>query len=209
MQSNNFDLLANLPAIFFAFCFFINFIIFSWGGIVLLLAKGDQYKIEKGKKLFNWAFTILFIILLLLAVFFIISYLLQQGEVFKVSGQASEEFPPSYHLGVFPPEPQFINIEGYNFTGPFEVDLMDRITELAIFAVFCDDKLLYIGDNIRSAPALNQNYSCWLENCGNQKKNIRIAFLWTPADKYDPIEKTDIKNKINKNLNPPCIDQEE
>lgn len=212
IQANNFDLLSSLPAIFFAICFFINFLIFSWGGILLLIAKGDAVGIEKGKKVFSLGFTVLFIILLLMAVFFIISYLLQEGEVFQASSQASEEFPPSSHLGVFPDAPEYIDIGKYHFTGPFEVNLKEKIGESAIYSILCkkDDKydILYINNDVKNAPAKNDQYSCWINNCGGSSKNIYIAIFWTPSDNYDTLEKEAIKQELIEGENPICKDAE-
>lgn len=209
-QKNSFDLLASLPVIFFAICFFVNFLIFLWGGVILLLAKGDPVKIEKGKKTFTRAFTVLFIILLIMAVFFIISYLLQQGEVFKLTTQASEEFPPPYHLGIFSPAPEYIDMAKYHFTGPFKIDLSERLSELAVYAILCKkgDKydVLGIEEDTRSVFIKQENYSCWAKNC--ELKDIYIAILWTPSDKYSAPEKAAIKEELIKSENPICKNEE-
>jgi hypothetical protein len=212
MQQSNFDLLTNLPFIFFAVCFFINFIVFARGGIILLFAKGDQAKIDKGKKIFSIAFTVLFVVLLLLAVFFIISSLLQEGDVFKLSQQASEEYPPSAHLGFFPPAPEFTKIGNYYFTGPWHLDLKTRLTELAVFVMMCKNDngydILYISDNTRGTFVSNPKYSCWIENCGKNEKNLYEAILWAPGNKYDAVERANIIKEINEANNPVCKEVE-
>jgi len=84
--------------------------------------------------------------------------------------------------------------------------------DLATYSILCkkgeEYDILYIDDSVRNAPARNEKYSCWIENCGNSLKNIYIAALWTPSEKYDPIEKENIKKELINVLNPVCKDAE-
>lgn len=139
-MNNGFDLLSNLHLLFFGFCFLINFILFIWAGIVLLRAKGKIQRIEKGRKLLTNAFIVLFLILLVMIVFYSISYLLKEGKVFQPTPEASGEFPAPLHIGIFPPAPEFIDIGKYYFTGPWPLKSNERIMNTAISAVLCKKK---------------------------------------------------------------------
>jgi len=207
-MDNGFDLLSNLPLLFFGFCFLIDFVLFIWAGITLLKAEGKIQKIEKGRKLLSNAFVVLFLILLVMIVFYSISYLLKKGKVFQPTPEASGEFPPPLHIEVFPPAPEFIDIGKYYFTGPWPLSADQRIVNTAISAVLCKKNgeydILYIGDATGDKLMRHGQYSCWLENCNKSTKNLYIAIFWTPLEKYDAIKTEEIKIELNNQINPPC-----
>lgn len=99
-----FDFLANLPLIIFSLGVFIVFVIFLFGGFILLSAGRDPQRIERGRRILLNSLYGLFVILLVALVFFAVSYLLKKGEVFKPK-PASGEFPAS-PVGKFPPGPE-------------------------------------------------------------------------------------------------------
>ncbi len=208
-MNNNFDLIYNLALIFFAVCFFIDFILFIWAGISLLKAKENALKVEKGRKLLSNAFIFLFIIVLILVVFYLISFLLKRGEVFIPSGD-SGEFPVASHLGVFPNEPEFIKIGNYYFTGPWLFKDSQNIRKSAIYAVLCkkgeEYDILYINETSIEKLMKHRQYTCWLENCEKNVKNLYVAIFWTPLENYDTIKRKAILNELNNQINPPCFE---
>ena len=210
MDNNSFDIITNLPLIFLCLCFFIDFILFIWAGISLLKAEGNMLKVEKGRKLLSNAFVVLFLILLVMAVFYLISYFLREGKALQPSSESSGEFPPPLHMDNFPPAPEFLTIGKYHFTGPWPLSGDQRIREVAITAVLCKkngeyDKI-YIGSASGDKLMKHPQYSCWLENCNQSNQNLYLAILWTPYERYDPIRKQAIEDELNDQIKPPCFE---
>ena len=208
MDTNSFDIIRNIPLIIFSICFFIDFILFIWAGITLLRAKGNMSRVEKGRKLLSNALIVLFLILLIMLVFYLITYLLRQGKVFQPTPQTTGEFPPSFHIGSFPPAPEFITIGKYHFSGPWPLKGDQRITDIAITAVLCKkngeyDKI-YIGEASGDKLMRHKDYNCWLENCKKSNQNLYLAILRTSYEIYDPVRKQEIEEDLIKEFEPIC-----
>lgn len=100
------DILENLPLFVFTLGCFGVFVVFLFGGFVLLSAGKNIQKIERGRRILLNSLYTLFVILLVAFVFLSVSYLLKKGEVLRPS-ELPGEFPPSPASG-FPPPPQSI-----------------------------------------------------------------------------------------------------
>tara|TARA_Y100000310_G_C20643562_1_gene795302 strand:- start:881 stop:1519 length:639 start_codon:yes stop_codon:yes gene_type:complete len=205
-MNESFELIRNLPLIVFGVGFTINFFLFVWAITILLKGKGNVTEIERGRKKLTNAFVVLFLVLLAMGVFYLITFLVRRGEAFEPSQEISEEFPPpSKGIANFPPEPKFITIEGLHFTGPFEFDPNQRIKDPAMIAVLCKEQeehdVLYVGSTNTDFLQKYEQYSCWMENCLD---NLQIAILYTPIDTFDASIKLEVEKKLNNIINPPC-----
>jgi amino acid transporter len=212
-MNNTFDLLSNLPQLIFALCFLIVFILFLWGGIVLLRARGDPEKIEKGRKTLFTAFVALFIVLLVVLIFYLFSYFLKRGEVFKPPTGFSKEFPSPFHMAGFPPAPQFISTGNYYFNGPLLLKENRGIKKDAIYTILCKKNgeydIIYIDEVRREDLLKHKQYKCWLEKCNQNLNNLYIAIFWTPSGRYPVTERDKIKNELKEEFSPPCVEEEE
>jgi len=101
---DKFNLFENLPFIVFGLASAVALIIFLLGAFNLLLAK-DIEKVERSKRILIKSFYGFFIVLLIMIVFFSVSWLLNSGEVFKPP-HVPGEFPPSPVSNNFPPSPE-------------------------------------------------------------------------------------------------------
>lgn len=97
-------ILENLPIFVFTLAFLGVFGVFLFGGFVLFSARDNIEKIERGRRILLKSLYSLFVILLIAFVFFLVSYLLKRGEVFRPP-LSPGEFPPSSAIG-FPPPPE-------------------------------------------------------------------------------------------------------
>lgn len=200
---SEFNFLEIFPLFIFSLAFFIIFILLLWGGFLLLSAKGDDWKTEKGKKLLLNSLYGLCIVLIIVSVFFLITYLLKKGE-----GLTPSEFPPSPAAN-FPPPPQFIEIGKYYFTGPLPLKENDLIGKPAIYTILCKknqeyDKI-YIGETGGRIQLLEHGqYNCWMENCGKKLGNLYVA-VFRPSEKYSSTERKRIREELEEQINPPCL----
>lgn len=204
-MGNNFDFVANIPALFFAFCFLVLFILFLWGGIILLRAKGFPEKIQKGRKILMAALIALFVILLIMLVFYLVSFLLQKWETSRI--QPLGEFPLSPAVD-FPSSPQFIKIGKYYFTGPWLLKEKKVIENPAVYTILCrkniEYDIIYIGEKLMEKLLNHNQYGCWLENCDRKLENLYVAILWTPKNKYGTESAIEIQRSLESQTNPPC-----
>jgi len=203
-MTQSFNIVSNLPAIIFAFFFLISFILFLWAEITLLRAKKRLEKLEKGRKLLLRAFILFFIVLLVTLVFYLVSYLLQRWYTSEVRiGRG--EFPVSPSVG-FPSAPDFINIEGYYFRGPYPLSDVDFVPGKCVYAVLCprDENydIIYLGAGSGMKLSNLEGRSCWFENCS---KELYFAVLWTPMESYGVMENKNIRDDLEKKINPPCL----
>lgn len=208
-MTNNFDLISNLPLLLFGFCFFIDFILFLWAAIVLLTAKRELQRIEKGRKFLSTAFVGFLIILLMVLVFYLVSYSLKKGEAFLPPAGVPGEFPPPSHIDNFPPAPQFIKIGNYYFTGPWLLKKNKVIREPAGYAILCKKNeeydIIYIGEQEGRIQLLgHEQYKCWMENCNQNIRNLYLVIFWTPLKRYNSAEREKIKEELEGQINPPC-----
>lgn len=146
----------------------------------------------------------LFMILVVVLVFFVVTYLLKKGQVFKPN-PASGEFPAS-PIGDFPPAPQFIEIGGYYFEGPWSLETLNEknialFSDLyGLYAILCKKDGEYDIIDIRETnkEQTETQYNCRLEKCNQKVENLYIALLHTD-DKNKVIEY--LNNKVNPSCN--------
>lgn len=204
-----FDLLANLPWIVFGVCFLGIFILLLAGGITLLLAGQNSERTQKGRELLFTGLSFMLVLLLITVVFLIVSFVLQKGKVLQPQ-PFSAEFPVAAYAN-FPPSVESIAIGSYYFRGPQLLKDSKTISESLVYAILCKQneqyEPLYVGEGIRrTQPLQNPQYSCWLENCGNNLKNIYFAFLITPKDQYGEDSKVTVRENIIFDVKPKCLD---
>lgn len=210
MQPNSFDLLANLPLIFFSILFAVDFVIFLVGGIKFLLARGDVLKIDGAKKILKNAFKVFLSALVIFLIFTIISSILKRGEVLVARESASPDFPPANHLGNFPGPVNYLRLGDYYFNGPFTFKDNFAISRYAISAILCKNNdnydLIFVGETSKENLMQNVNYKCWTSKCSAQ--NMYLAVFWTPTERYSTTNKTEIVQNVKSAMNPPCLGQE-
>ena len=207
-MNTNFDLLTDLPLLIFAIFFVVVFALFVLGGVLLLIAKGDAVRVQKGRKVLFTALICLFIVLLIMLVFYLVTYLVRRGESL-VPKFVSGEFPISPAIN-FPPPNNFMNLGGYYFNGPFSLKKVRAIEEKAcVYAVLCKNgekyDIIYVDVSEQYNRLLkNQNYGCWVEKCNRNPNDLSLAILWTSPIIYDSIKRNTIKDSLQKEFNPPC-----
>ncbi len=207
-----FNFLENLPLIVFTLAFFVIFVVFVFGGFVLLTAIRDIQRIERGRRILLNSLYALFITLLIALVFFSVTYLLKRGEVLRPQ-EIPGEFPSSLAAN-FPPSPQFIKIGEYYFMGPWLLEEYDLTEKPAVYAIFCkrneEYDIIYIeemGD--RKEQFLGQEeYRCLMENCSQGLKNFYIAIFETPLEVYSSTDQKEIRKELVNQLNPSCSVEE-
>lgn len=79
----------------------------------------------------------------------------------------------------YPPPPDFIEMAGYYFSGPWKMG-EEKISEDMIFVVFCREDGRYKAlsaepRTMETSLERHFQYSCWMENC--KKENLYIAVL--------------------------------
>ncbi len=145
---------------------------------------------------------IIFVISLVLLTFFLVTWLLKEGEVL-LPPPATGEFPPG-PLTTFPQPPEFIEIGDYHFSGPWTLETLKDISIpsgrdlFGLFAVLCkrneEYDIMYIG----GAEQRDVDHECWAENCNQEIQNLYVAVFLTSSD---PVK---IKDNLNRRLNPVC-----
>ena len=205
----SFNIVENLPFIIFNLVFFVIFIFFVYGAVVLLLGRADQQKTEKGERIILRSLYILFILLLVALVFFLGTYLLKKGDVLKPP-PASEDFP-SAPVSITPLPPEFIKVGGYYFSGPWSLKELEKkkvfenINISGLYTILCqkngDYGIIYTG----RIGGEQTNYQCWLENCGNKIENIYMAILEMSAKKFDRTAMENLAREIKNKVKPPCL----
>lgn len=149
---------------------------------------------------------IIFVISLIVLTFFLVTWLLQEGEVLRPP-LPSEEFPPQ-PLTTFPQPPEFIEIGDYYFSGPWSLESLEEIDVsvsrdlFVLYAVLCKKNeeydIIYFGGREQK----DVNYECWMENCNQEIQNLYFAVFLSSSDP----EK--IKDNLNRRLNPVCFSAE-
>lgn len=207
-MGNQFDFLANLPYLIFALLSLAVLALFAWAAVLILTAKEDQNKAQKGRKMLFNAFVGLFIVLLIVLAFFIVKAVLRNGEALQPAVVFSGF--PATPAANYPPPATYTKISNYYFTGPFSLkgNSVFPADKYAVYAISCIKEsgydIIYIEKNEAQGDLLkNQNYSCWLEKCG-QLKNIYISILWTDPKFYDTVKRSEIASSLKQKLNPAC-----
>jgi len=206
----NFDIIANLPIIFFSAFFIVVFILFIIAEVFLLRAKKHPELIPKGKKILTVAFSGFFSAALFVAVFYFVSFLLQGGEVFRPD-QVKGEMPPVPDNS-FPSGPNFYKIGNYYFNGPFSLQTANRINSSAIYAVLCkiegEYEIVFIDQAEKTSLLKEKKYGCWVENCDGTSKDLYVAILWTPKNNFSANEKKAIFEALESEISPICSFEE-
>lgn len=202
----SFNLISKLPLLVFAIFVFVVFVSFIWAGIVLLSARGDPDKTQKGRRILLTALCGFFITLIVIFIFYSLSYFLKKSGVPQPE-EASGEFPISPAIN-FPPPPQFINIGNYYFNGPWLLENYNQIEKSAIYLILCKKNenydIIFIENTTRSQILRHAQYNCWKEKCGKKISNLYIAVFWTTSKKYNSEEIRRIKDELENQINPPC-----
>lgn len=211
-MNNEFNIIANLPLIVFALFFLVVFVIFIIAGITLLRAGNDLVRREKGRKMLVTGFLSFLILLMVVAVFYGVTYLLRRGDVFK-PGMSTGEMPSSPAVN-FPPSKEVIEVGGYYFDGPRFWGEKSAIDYPALYAVVCktsgQNKVLAVDEtNGQSELYSREDYQCWAANCDTIKKGLYLAIIWAPNQDYGARARKEIKQEIIKKTNPPCSILEE
>ena len=217
------NFLENIPLIVFGLLFLLVFSVFLIGGFLILTAKGDGQKIEKGKDLLRDSLYGFFIVLLIVLVSWLVTFLLKRGERLKLSSFAGG-FPPSPAAVDYPPPPQFIKIGQLYFNGPRALKGNNLIATPVLYSVLCkkdnghgpsslaksgEYDIIYIGyiENVKKTDKAidllkNKQYNCWLEHCGKKVENLYIAFQALAKGREGEGEK--IRQILENRINPLC-----
>lgn len=153
-------------------------------------------------KILSVLFYISFVIFILVITFFLVTWLLQRGEVL-LPPPSSEEFPPE-PLATFPQPPEFIEIGDYYFSGPWVLETLEAISAPStpnlsiLLAILCkrneEYDIMYIGGTRQK----DVDYECWAENCSQETESFYFATFLTFSD---PIK---IMDELNRRLSPVC-----
>jgi len=191
----------NIPLIIIIILGLIDFVLFNWAVMLLLFAKGDQNMTRKGRNSLIAAFSLLFLTLIILFIFYLAGFF---------SNQSEQEFPSSAYSEGLPPGPEFIKIGNYYFSGP--LPLKDGIDESAIYAVLCEKNeeysIMYINETSGEDLLKHEQYGCWSDKC-RSSKDLYLGVLITPNDLYDHERKKGIIIDLKQKVSPPCFEQEE
>jgi len=169
-----------LPFIFFGVPLLFIFGFFISGAFNLMFSEDP----ERGKDTIVKSLTYFMILLAVFLVFITVSYLVKAYHVFEPPPKVSE-FPVS-PMGVFPPNPPFIYVGDYSFSGPWPLAQKDTADITEVYAIFCKKEQGYDIIDLgiaseRRRISDSQAYQCWLENCQKNAANLYIGFYWTPA----------------------------
>lgn len=204
----DFNFFENIPLFVLTLAFFVVFVIFLFGGFLLLFAGRNIEKIERGRRVLLNSLYALFTVLLIVLVFFTVTYLLKKGEVL-LPQQSLGEFPSSPAAN-FPPPPQFIKIGEYYFMGLWLLEEYDLIGKSALYAIFCkrneEYDIMYIGDiEGRKKQIFGiEEYECLMEGCSQGSENFYIAILEIPPEAYNSADRKAIRKELINQLNPSC-----
>lgn len=203
---NDFDFISNLPLLILVFLFLIIFILFLRAIIILLRAKGNFEKIQEGREALLISLYGFFVILLIVFIFFIVSYFLKKGEALQPR-EITGEFPVSPAVN-FPSPPQFIKIDKYYFNGPWLLKKINTINKLSIYAILCKKNDNYDIISIEEAEKdnllKNKKYNCWIEQCDRNLNNLYTAVFRGNKEIYNLLEIKKIGGELRKEINPPC-----
>jgi len=190
-----------IPLIVFGGALLVLFVLFVLGALSLFFTDDT----EKGEEIVLKSLMYLFTLLIIFLAFISVSYLVKRGEIFRPKEPAESGFPVS-PIGKFPLPPDFIEIGGYNFAGPWLLKEKDEKIDSIIFVILCKKDENYdiidIGLTERKREiSSNMNYDCWQENC---KRDLYVALYWMPSEAFNANEKREIINNLKKEVNLPC-----
>jgi len=208
-MGNQFDFLTNLPYLIFSLLSLIVLGLFIWATVLILTAKEDQNKAQKGRKILLNALIGLFIVLLVILVFFVVKAVLQNGKALQPAVIYSGF--PATPAANFPPPAIYTKLSSYYFTGPFSLkgNSVFPADKNAVYAVSCKNTsgydIIYISKNESQNDLLkSQDYRCWLEKCSQNLKNLYISILWTDQRLYDSVRRDEIVSSLRQTFSPAC-----
>jgi len=194
------ELLEDIPLIIFISAFFAIFCYFIIGTAILSIAGTKPQGTERGRKIILKSLYAFLVLLLVALVFFLVTYLVKKGEALKPP-PASKDFPAP-PFSIFPSGPEFVEIEGYYFSGPWslrslkEKNIFEGSEMSGLYAILCkrngEYDTIYIGSMGRQEP----DYQCWMDNCENKIENLYLAALQTNRE--------GLLEKIIRRVSPPC-----
>ena len=174
------------------------FLIFS----LILLAYGE-FLIKKGKAKEGFGLHIfsvkIFSTLLIIALtFYLLTVISWDRNIPTIKiPKITPEIPESPAIN-FPNPPEYIEVAGYYFKGPYIAREDISIPMEMIFSVFCKEeiyKAIYTGiEKEEVLFSLHSKYQCFLENC-KEKKNLYIAFLYIEIEIEEKTEVGKIDEK--------------
>jgi len=205
-MDEGFNILANIPLILLAIVFSFVFILFLRAGFVFLTTRGYPENVYRGRKMLFRAFYGFFGALLLSLVFYSVGYSFKKGAAMPIQGDTAD-FPAS-PASNFPPSPNFIKAGGYYFQGPWPLKEYNEALNSATYLVLCKKDSGYDIISAEQADgrkiANSQKYSCWLENCGNNSKNLYAAIFRVHSQAYGAAQGSIVKKAVEEKELPVC-----
>lgn len=146
-------------------------------------------------------------VLLIVAVFFLVLWILEVASRPKSIKDAGE-YPGSPVSTNVPPAPQVIKITNSYFNGPFFLQDNNDISGGAVFSILCkkdeDYDIIYVGETeMGEQLSSNLEYGCWVDSC-EDINNLYVAIFWTPYEKYAAHYRQSLKTLIEQANNPAC-----
>lgn len=167
--------------------------------------------VESRKILIGLLYAI-FTVLLIVAVFFLILWILNTANKPRPIKDAGE-YPGSPISTNVPPAPQVIKITNSYFNGPFSLEDNNDISGAAVFSILCqkdeDYDIIYVEETeVGAELSSNPNYRCWIDACGDIN-NLSVAIFWAPIEKHSTHYRQSLKTLIEQANNPACPIEEE
>lgn len=208
---STFNWFSSSPFYLFSFALFVIFGLFLWGVFLTILAGRSEEVLKRGRKITLISLYCLFVVLLAVLVFFLVSYLVKKGDVFKPP-VATGEFP-SFPAVYFPPPPEFVIVGEYYFLGPWLLKEYGAVAGPSVYSILCKKNeeydIMYVEETEKGEQLLrNEQYKCWVENCSQGLSNLYLAVIQTPPNRYTLTERKKIKDSLIDQVNPPCPELE-
>lgn len=194
------ELLDIIPFVVFGGTLLVIFGVFISGAINLLFSRNNE---ERGRDTIAKSLSYFVILLMIFLVFIIVSSIIRRGEVFQPQ-EGETEFPAS-PMGSFPPHPEFMEINGYSFSGPYPLAEKNHLEEETDYVILCKKEegydTIYLGiGNKRNSISSSRDYECWVENCNQE--DLWVGLFWV----NDDLEKStrDYLKELEKNIKTIC-----
>jgi len=161
----------------------------------------------EGRKILIRLFYAISAVLLIVAVFFLVLWILDVANRSRPIKDAGEH-PGSPVSTNVPLAPQVIKITNSYFNGPFSLQDNNDINGGAVFLILCkkneDYDIIYVGETEMGLQLSNDiEYGCWINSCGDIN-NLYVAIFWTPYETYSAHYRQSLKTLIEQANNPAC-----